>query len=130
MLRFSVRRSVLIKPPQYSHRLRRPLLVLFAALSITTVAAASGQLHSAAAQTGGNEIDCDGHQCIIWGLQAGNILLKINTCTGTVAAAPLAGPAVNTIAAGQPAPLGWPNLQYGDGAGGLWCTNGFPPSPW
>lgn len=78
-------------------------------------------------------LDCDGTACIIWGLSLlpGTQLLRINTCTGIVAAGPIIGaPGINTIAAAPMASGPQPNLTYGAAIGGQqFCTSGFPPLP-
>lgn len=110
---------------------RKLLVSTVAALAIAAgTIAASQSHHSVIAQGAGNNGgDCDDSSCIIWGLQNGVILLKINTCTLTITPAVLTGPVVQTIAAGPRIAASWPNLQYGDAAGNLFCTTGFPPSP-
>jgi hypothetical protein len=128
---------------QLSRPIRRLLMVLIAAVSLAALAATSSQsghvaaLAATSSQSGHVALggtpqpeDCEDYGCFIWGLAAGNVLLKINVCTQTVVGtAVLNGPAVQTIAAGPRSLLTWPNLQYGDVFGGLWCTSGFPPSP-
>ncbi len=76
-------------------------------------------------------LNCDGTACIIWGIGVGNQLLRINTCTGAVAIAPIVGaPAgLQTVAAAPVATGPQPNLTYGNPGGAQVCTSGFPPLP-
>src|SRR3990172_3409409 len=129
MLLFRARRVERPVSPVRSPRQLRPLTVLFVVgVSVLGVAGSSRTERVAVAQAAGG-VGCDSNPCIIWGLAGPNNLLKINTCTRTIVPAPLIGPAVQTIAAGLPSGLSYPNLQYGDLVGGLWCTSGFPPGP-